>query len=55
MNDLLIPWLAAQCPGADPQQIAAAMAAWLERQERDPWLSPAYRITARLIRSESNG
>lgn len=55
MNDPLIPWLAAQCPGADPQQIAAAMAVWLERQERDTWLSPAYRITAQLIRSERDG
>jgi hypothetical protein len=33
-------------------QAATAMAEWLERQENEPWLSPAYRITARLLRDE---
>jgi len=48
MSDALLPWLAAQCPDADPVQAATAVAAWLERQEEEPWPSPAYRITARL-------
>ena len=54
MSDPLLPWLAAQCPGADPAQTATAVAEWLERQEEEPWLSPAYRITARLLRDELN-
>ena len=54
LSDALLPWLAAQCPDADPVQAATAVAAWLERQEEEPWLSPAYRITARLLRDELN-
>jgi hypothetical protein len=54
LSDALLPWLAAQCPGIEPDRIATAMAEWLERQENEPWLSPAYRITARLLRDELN-
>lgn len=54
VSDALLPWLAAQCPDADPVQAATAVAEWLERQENEPWLSPAYRITARLLRDELN-
>ncbi len=54
VSDPLLPWLAAQCPGADPVQTATAVAEWLERQENEPWLSPGYRITARLLRDELN-
>lgn len=44
LSDALPPWLAAQCPGTEPDRIATAMAEWLEWQENEPWLSPAYRI-----------
>lgn len=54
VSDALLPWLAAQCPDADPVQTATAVAEWLERQEKEPWSSPAYRITARLLRYELN-
>ena len=52
LSDALLPWLAARCPGTEPDRIATAMAEWLERQENQPWLSPAYRIAARLLRDE---
>lgn len=53
MADPLLPWLERQCPGSDPSQVAGAIADWLERQEHEPWISPAYRITARLLRRET--
>lgn len=51
----LLEILACCCPSADGQVVLAAVAGWLEKQEREPWLSPAYRITARLLREEASG